>query len=135
MQLTPGAEIPAFSRKADLDAWNRYAAVNDEFVPIHMDDEAGREAGFDTAIGMGNLAYAYLHCLLRSLAGDDGRIRKISVQYRAPVLRKTTVAARGKILNVTKTDQGTDVELELWLDDDGGRVMLNGQATVSLAAS
>ena len=39
-----GAEMPAWSRKTGFMNWNRYAAVNDEFVPFHMDDEAGRSA-------------------------------------------------------------------------------------------
>lgn len=128
--LVPGAEIPSFTRRSDLDAWNRYAAVNDEFVPIHMDDEAGREAGFPTAVAMGNLAFAYLHNLLREWLGETGRIRRISVQYRQPNLRKTTVTAHGRILSV---DPSGDVELELWVDDDTGRVLLNGQATVARA--
>ena len=42
--LGVGDEIPTFTRKTGLDIWNRYAAVNDEFIPIHMDDEAGRDA-------------------------------------------------------------------------------------------
>ena len=46
-------------------AWNRYAAVNDEFIPIHMDDAAGQAAGYSGAFGMGNLQWAWLHCLLR----------------------------------------------------------------------
>ena len=37
-----GFEIPTFERTTDFMHWNRYAAVNDEFVYIHMDDEAGR---------------------------------------------------------------------------------------------
>ena len=36
-----GDTMPAWSRKTDFMNWNRYAAVNDEFIPIHMDDEAG----------------------------------------------------------------------------------------------
>lgn len=134
LDLTPGAEIPSFFRKADLDAWNRYAAVNDEFVPIHMDDEAGREAGFPTAVGMGNLAYSYLHNLLRGWIGETGRIGKISVQYRQPVLRKTTVTARGKIIGVERQGDRSQVELQIWIEDDGGRTLLDGQASVLVAA-
>jgi acyl dehydratase len=130
LDLTVGTEIPAFVRKADFHAWNRYAAVNDEFVPIHMDDEAGREAGFPTAVGMGNLAFSYLHAILRGWAGEGGRIRKISVQYRQPVLRKTTVTTHGRIAGARQTAEGTEVDLELWVDDDGGRALLGGQATV-----
>jgi hypothetical protein len=39
-----GDELPPFVRTTGFDNWNRYAAVNDEFVPIHMDDDAGRAA-------------------------------------------------------------------------------------------
>ena len=37
---------------------------HEEFVPIHMDDDAGRRAGNPGAFGMGNLQIAYLHALL-----------------------------------------------------------------------
>ena len=43
-----GQEIVSWSRKTDFMHWNRDAAVNDEFVVIHMDDEAGREARNET---------------------------------------------------------------------------------------
>jgi hypothetical protein len=32
-----GQDIPTFMRQTDIMHWNRYAAVNDEFVYIHMD--------------------------------------------------------------------------------------------------
>ena len=49
--VTVGTEVPEYARTTDLANWNRYAAVNDEFVPIHMDDDAGRAAGFPSAFG------------------------------------------------------------------------------------
>ena len=60
-----GDEIPAWAKQTDFMHWNRYAAVNDEFVYIHMDDESGRNAGnAQGAFGMGNLRWAYLHNML-----------------------------------------------------------------------
>ena len=44
-ELAVGQEIPEFQRATGLHNWNRYAAVNYEFVDIHMDDEAGQAAG------------------------------------------------------------------------------------------
>ena len=32
IDLTPGSEIPTFVRQQNFHAWNRFAAVNDEFV-------------------------------------------------------------------------------------------------------
>ena len=39
-----GQEVASWSRKTDFMNWNRFAAVIDEFVNIHMDDE-GRPGG------------------------------------------------------------------------------------------
>src|ERR1044071_1902303 len=82
-----GADLPAFARTTGFHNWNRYAAVNDEFVPIHMDDEAGRAQGFPGAFGMGNLMWSYLHNLVRDWIGDDGRIVTMSCSFRSPHLR------------------------------------------------
>ena len=69
--LKVGDEMPKWSRQTDFMHWNRYAAVNDEFVPFHMDDEAGRKAGnAEGAFGMGNLRYAYLANALADWIGE-----------------------------------------------------------------
>jgi acyl dehydratase len=128
LDLTPGTEIPPFVRHQDLHNWNRYAAVNDEFVPIHMDDEAGKAAGFSGAIGMGNLACTYLHNVLRDWLGDNGRIASVSVQYRQPNLRGSTLTTHARIASV----EGNKVRLEMWVDDDAGRVLMNGEGVVEL---
>jgi acyl dehydratase len=71
-----GQDVVSWSRKTDFMHWNRYAAVNDEFVYIHMDDVAGRRAlNEQGAFGMGNLRFAYLHNMLREWAGDEVQVR------------------------------------------------------------
>jgi acyl dehydratase len=78
-----GQEVPAFERETDFMNWNRYAAVNEEFVYVHMDDEAGKAAGQGEAFGMGNLRWAYILNALREWAGDEAEIRDLSLQFRA----------------------------------------------------
>ena len=78
-----GQEIPAFTRETDFMSWNRYAAVNEEFVYVHMDDEAGKAAGQGEAFGMGNLRWAYVLNALQDWAGDEAEIRELSMQFRA----------------------------------------------------
>jgi acyl dehydratase len=130
----PGDPIPPFSRTTGFDLWNRYAAVNDEFVPIHMDDEAGREAGFPGAFGMGNLQWSLLHSLLRQWLGDRGRIVRIACQFRAPNLKGRTVTAAGRITQVRRDGDELLVDLEVWTVDDEGAVLAPGTATVALRA-
>ena len=103
-ELTVGTEIPVFQRATGLHNWNRYAAVNSEFVDIHMDDEAGKAAGYPTAFGMGNLQWSYLHALLRQWIGDNGRILRLGCQFRSPNTKGQIVTAHGKITAIREED-------------------------------
>jgi len=130
-----GDTLPTFVRETGLDNWNRYAAVNYEFVPIHMDDEAGRAAGYPSAFGMGNLQWAYLHNLLRAWLGDAGRIRKVGVQYRGANVKGQTVTAQGVVTAVRDAPTGRTLELEVWTETQTSEKLARGQATVVLNPS
>jgi acyl dehydratase len=126
-----GDELPPLERTTGFHNWNRYAAVNDEFVPIHMDDDAGRAAGYPSAFGMGNLQWAYLHNLLRQWAGDDGRIVKVSCQFRSANTKGQTVTARGTVTAVRDEGNQRIVDLDVWTEEQNGVRLAPGQATVA----
>jgi hypothetical protein len=133
MNVEIGAQLPAFTRMGDFHAWNRFAAVNHEFVDIHMDDEAGRTAGHGGAVGMGNLQWAWLHCLLREWIGDTGgRIVSIACQFRSPSLRNQAVTAKGVVTGTRREDGELLVELDIWTEADDGTKLAPGKATVAL---
>jgi len=128
-----GQDIPAWSRKTDLMNWNRYAAVNDEFVYIHMDDEAGRAALNEPgAFGMGNLRFAYLHNMLRDWAGDEASVKKLGCQYRAINNKNDVLTCVGKI--TAKRVEGGEhmVDLEVNVVNQEGQATCPGEATVVL---
>lgn len=132
--VTVGSELPVFVRTTGFHNWNRYAAVNDEFVPIHMDDDAGRAQGFPGAFGMGNLLWSYLHNLVRDWMGDDGRLVAMACSFRSPNLRGMTVEARGTVTAVH--DEGGErlVELSLVVVDHDApdTILVPATATVAL---
>jgi acyl dehydratase len=132
MEAQVGQELATFERMSSLHAWNRYAAVNEEFIPIHMDDEAGRNAGNDGAFGMGNLQVAYLHAMLRQWIGDDGRIVSVACQMRAPNLRGVNTIAGGTVTAVREEDGQTFVDLDVWTKTEDGTALAPGTATVVL---
>lgn len=134
MDLTIDSELPPFTRETGLENWNRFAAVMDEFVPIHMDDEAGQKAGFPTAIGMGNLQTSYLHNVVRDWLGDAGVLKQMTVTFQQPNLKNTTVTARGKITAVEDSPAGKDVSLELWTEDNNDRKLATATARVLISA-
>jgi len=134
MTIAIGQELPTFERVSGFHAWNRYAAVNEEFIPIHMDDDAGRRAGNPGAFGMGNLQVAYIHALLRQWIGDDGRIVSVSCQMRAPNLRGPRTIAGGRVTDIRAGGDETLVDLEVWTETEDGTKLAPGTATVALPA-
>ncbi|WP_261770413.1 MULTISPECIES: MaoC/PaaZ C-terminal domain-containing protein [unclassified Rhodococcus (in: high G+C Gram-positive bacteria)] len=131
-EVAVGQSVPPFERTTGFANWNRFAAVNHEFVDIHMDDEAGRAAGYDSAFGMGNLLWSYLHCMLRDWIGDAGRIREVRCQFRSPNTKGMKLTAGGTVTAVRDDAGRRLVDLDIWISDSNGTVLTPGSATVEL---
>jgi acyl dehydratase len=129
-----GDGLGSFERVTDMGTWNRFAAVNDEFVSIHMDDEAGRAAGYEGAIGMGNLQWAYVHNLLRAWIGEEGRIRTVSFELRGPNVKGQRVTAQGEVVDRTERDGEVVLSVNVWTTSSAGDPLGRGSAVVSLPA-
>ena len=128
-----GQEITNWSRKTDFMHWNRYAAVNDEFVYIHMDDVAGRAAlNEQGAFGMGNLRFAYLHNMLRDWAGDEVQVRKLGCQYRAINQKDDVLTCVGTIAAKRVENDEHLVDLTVDVKNQEGQSTAPGEATVAL---
>jgi acyl dehydratase len=128
-----GDEIPGFTRRTELMNWNRYAAVNDEFIPIHMDDEAGRQGQNERgAFGMGNLRTAYIHNMLRNWAGDEADIREVNIQFRAINQKNDVLTTTGKVVEKTTEDGENLVRIETNVVNQEGAGTAPGYAVVAL---
>jgi len=131
--VSVGDQLPAWSRRTDFMSWNRFAAVNDEFVPFHMDDEAGRaalnEAG---AFGMGNLRYAYLLNALRDWIGDEGEIRQVGCEYRAINQKGDVLTVSGTVTDCRVEDGEHRVYLDVNVVNQEGAATCPGHAVVVL---
>lgn len=130
----PGDQLPEMTWQTGLANWNRYAAVNDEFVPIHMDDAAGQQAGYPSAFGMGNLQWSYLHNLLRAWIGEHGRIERLACQFRAANTKGQVVTAKGEVTAVAEREGRRIVDLSVRTVTEDGTTLAPGTATVSLPA-
>ncbi len=128
-----GDEMPTWSRKTDFMSWNRYAAVNDEFVYIHMDDEAGRAAlNEQGAFGMGNLRWAYIVNALRDWIGDEAEIREVGCQFRAINQKNDVLTVVGTIKEKKVEDGENRVYLDVNVKNQDGQDTCPGHAVVVL---
>ena len=128
-----GDRLPEWSRKTSFPEWNRYAAVNHEFVPFHMDDEAGRQAGnAQGAFGMGNLRYAYIVNALHDWIGDEGIVREVGCQYRALNQKDDVLTVVGEVTGKTNEQGEHRVRLDINVVDQDGLRTCPGHAVVVL---
>jgi acyl dehydratase len=131
--VSVGDEMPSWSRQTNFMHWNRYAAVNDEFVPFHMDDEDGRKAGNQQgAFGMGNLRYAYLVNALRDWIGDEAEVREIGCQYRAINQKNDTLSVVGKVVQKEVVGGENRIKLTTNVMNQNGEATCPGHAVVVL---
>lgn len=127
-----GDLLAAGPRRTGFAEWNRFAAVNDEFVPLHMDDEEGRRAGYPSAIAMGRLQWSYVHRMLRDHLPEGGRIVAVSLQFRGPTLRGAPFDVKARVTAVRRVDAEQHVDLDVWIEDASGKVLAPGSATVAM---
>ena len=132
MSVSPavGTELPPFVRTTGLPNWNRYAAVNDEFIDIHMDDESARGVGMPGVFGMGNLRIAYLHNLLSDWLGDTGDLVDFTCQFRGLNLKGDTLTCTAAVTGERDDDGLHLVDLVLGVTNQDGVDTTPGTATV-----
>jgi acyl dehydratase len=134
MVVNEGDELPPYVRTTGFAQWNRFAAVNDEFVPIHMDDAAGQAAGLPGAIGMGLLQVSYLHNALRDWLDGRGRIKTFQCRFSGVNLKDSEVTATGRVTAVSDSNGVVTAELDVWTSDGVGQKLASGSCTVELDA-
>lgn len=127
-----GDALPDYVRTTTLANWNRFAAVNDEFIEIHMDDEAARAIGMPGVFGMGNLRVSYLHNLLVEWLGDRGDIVELRCEFRGLNMKGDELTCRGTVAEVAGGDGVHTAQVELGVLNQDGVDTTPGAATVVL---
>jgi len=127
-----GQEVPPVERETDFMNWNRYAAVNEEFVYLHMDDAVAKAAGQGEAFGMGNLRWAYVMNALQDWIGDEAEVRDLSMQFRA-INKKHEVLTTQAVVTEKKVEDGENrVYLDVNVVNQEGVAGAPGKAIVVL---
>jgi acyl dehydratase len=127
-----GDELTPMSWETGPANWNRFAAVNDEFIGIHMDDAIAQRAGFATAIGMGNLQYSYMHIALREWFGLDAIIDSVDIRFKQPNIKGQTISVEGRVTAVDNVGTQTRVGLDLTVNADDGSQLSTGAGFVRI---
>ena len=134
-EIAVGDIASPFVRTTDLEIWNRFAAVNDEFVGIHMDDAAGRAAGNEGgAFGMGNLRLAYIVNMLTGWFGEEIEIVEMDVRFRSRNQRGDVLTCIGEVTGKEVVGERRIVYVNVDVLTQDGVSTTPGTAIVALAS-
>jgi acyl dehydratase len=129
-RAAPGSPPPPYERTTGFGHWNRYAAVNDEFIDVHMSEEAARKAGQRAVFGMGNLRVGYLHNMLHDWIGPGGDIAAFSCQFRRLNFENDVLTCHGEVGDVTESGGITQIEMAIGVTNQAGEETTPGTARV-----
>lgn len=136
-----GMAVPAYARTVTLMELNRFAGANDEFAFIHMDRDFARNvARLPDVVVMGNLKHAYLSNMMHNWIGENGTLKRLSVQYRrvdipgSALSPEPTMVCKGRVTRKYVQTDDHCVECEVWIENRAGQTTTSGSAVVILPA-
>jgi 3-hydroxybutyryl-CoA dehydratase len=106
----------------------RFAGAGGDFNPLHHDEAAGRAAGFDSVIAMGQFTAGLVAGLLTDWVGIEN-VRELEVRFKAPVKVGDVVELSARITEIT--DGIAAIELTAEVD---GAAVLTGSARSAVAS-
>lgn len=112
-ELAVGQAIPVSSRAVTREDVRAYADASGDRNPLHLDDEVARAAGFPGIIAHGMFTMGHLVSTLVDWVGDPDALRRIRVQFRAPVFVGETIVAGGTVRQLDPSDR--TVVLDVWV--------------------
>ena len=117
--LHVGDEVPAASRVVTRDDVKRYADASGDQNPLHQDEDFARAVGFPGIIAHGMFTMGHLARSLTDWLGDPSRLKRLAVQFRAPVFMGETIVAEGRVRALDPEARTAVVDVWVRVERDG----------------
>src|SRR6266571_7327673 len=117
-----GDQIPALSKVVNREEVKAYADASGDQNPLHQDDNFARSVGFPGIIAHGMFTMAHVAKAVTDWVGDPGALKRIKVQFRAPVFMDETLVAKGRVEAVDPASNRATLAVWAEVDRAGERV-------------
>ena len=124
-----GTELPTLRKDPTTQQLVMYAGASGDYYQIHYDRQFALGNGLPDVILHGALKNAFLGQLMTDWIGEQGRLTRLSVQYRGMDVPGTPIFAKGV---VTRKGEDGEVECDIWLENAEGKRTTPGSAVVVL---
>ena len=127
-----GQELPALEKNPTTQQLVKYAGASGDFYQIHYDKDFAVANKLPGVILHGALKNAFLGHLMTDFAGEQGWLKKLSVQYRGMDVPGVRLMCKGKVTKKYVEDGQHLVECEIWVENAKGEKTTPGSAVVML---
>lgn len=116
--LKVGDDIPGFSYELTWTEMVKQVSGSQDFYAVHHDPPFAKAGGHKEIFYNTGWTRAQLYRLMSDLAGPDGWVRQLHFEMRKMHRPGNTVTVTGKVTDLKVTDEGNEVHLDLWIEND-----------------
>lgn len=138
-----GTEITPLSKIATTKMLVRWAGAAGDFNPLHYESDFAKGQGMGEPLVHGALKRAWLGQLMTDWSGEQGKLKRLSCQYRAPDYPRKmktmddpmdgeTWWCKGRVTKKYVANGEHLVECEIWVENGKGEKTTPGAAVVAL---
>ena len=126
------SEIPALVKHPTTQQLVRWAGASGDYNPIHYDKDFAQSKGLPGVIVHGRLIATFLVQLLTDWIGEEGRVQRLTCNYRGMSFPGEDLTCKGKVIKKAIVDGEHHIECEIWVENPKGERPVPGTATVIL---
>ncbi len=129
-----GEQIPPLGKLVRREDVKAYADASGDQNPLHQDDAFARSVGFPGIIAHGMFTMAHLASCIVAWVGDASALKRLRVNFRAPVFMGETIVAGGTVRSVDPATRRAvlDVWVSVERDDATEYPIKRSEAEVQL---
>ena len=122
-------DAAALSLVADAETVKTYARLTGDLNPVHLDEDYAARSFFKGRVAHGLLAAGLIGAVMGTrLPGPGSIYLRQELDFKSPVFLGETITARVQVLE--KFDRQEKIKLRTWVENQDGRVVLDGSAMV-----
>lgn len=123
-EISIGQEIPVLTKEIYKALPIIYSGALVSFIPIHIDNDAAKEAGLSGIILHGLCSLSFISQMLTDWCHDPGAIKELNARFQEAVQVGDTVFCKGKIVDKKVEGKIGRLICEVWAENQKGRVVV-----------
>lgn len=94
-----------------------FAELSGDQSPIHVNESASKEAGFDQRVAHGAILVAWISEIVgMRLPGRRALLVELNVKFDRPIYSNDTVVLRAEVMGISRAVRHVELKIGAWVD-------------------